>query len=217
MHFLLPIRTTTANYGVNPAISISCVNILQNYALRLMTFSHSRQHASPLYRFLNIIKFNDLITMLNVLFIYDISKSNLPPGLENTYKINFHHTTTPHHDTCSNKLGLINRNISHTYAFWINSVKNQSIELWNQCQLAFGYPCFQENNHNQLKARLLDHFSNSYWSLSLHFCHSMLFAVPLVCLSAVLSVCLLFAILFMCLSVWLYLLYCLSVLPLYWS
>ena len=51
---------------------------LQNRAIRTITFSDFHADPDPIYKFLKILKLEDLITLQNVLFVYDHLKKNTP-------------------------------------------------------------------------------------------------------------------------------------------
>ena len=95
------------------------INVLQNHALRLMTFSHYRQHSSPLFKFLNILKFKDYVTLLNVVFIHDIFSVNLPSALIDTFAVDFSHK----HATHAARNGLINQTLTETTSFRLNKTQ----------------------------------------------------------------------------------------------
>ena len=70
---------------------IKRISVLQNRALRLTTFFNYREHSSPLYKYLYILKFSDFVLLQKNMFIYDIFTCNLPRALLNTFEINFEH------------------------------------------------------------------------------------------------------------------------------
>ena len=50
-----------------------------------MTFSDFKAHSLPLFGNLKILTFNDNITLLNCLLVYDYIKGNLPKGFNNIF------------------------------------------------------------------------------------------------------------------------------------
>ena len=49
-------------------------------------FSDFNAHSEPLFKQLDILKFNDNIVLQNCLFVYDYLKGNLPSSFEFTFK-----------------------------------------------------------------------------------------------------------------------------------
>ena len=76
--------------------STSTVNplfILQKKALRIIKFSEYREHTSPLYVKLNILKFSDLVYFHNALFMHDYHSGNLPSSFNLFFtKVNQKHS-----------------------------------------------------------------------------------------------------------------------------
>ena len=54
------------------------VSILQRKAVTIMTFSDIWAHSKPLFKKLNILKFDDSLFLQNCLFVYDYFHGNLP-------------------------------------------------------------------------------------------------------------------------------------------
>ena len=62
------------------------IQVLQNNALRLMTFaSNFKDHATPLFRQLNILKIKDNIVKRNKLFIHDYFNKRLPSDFKDFF------------------------------------------------------------------------------------------------------------------------------------
>ena len=106
------------------------IRTLQNTALRLITFSNHRAHASPLYHFLNVLKFSDSIDRLNTLFLHDIYNGILPSAVIDTFNVDFSH----YYNTRANTYGLINSEAKNTTTYGIRGLKHQSISSWNKLQ-----------------------------------------------------------------------------------
>ena len=56
--------------------------ILQKRAIRLMTFASFHEHLSPIFRKLNIIKLNDLLSYHIAVFMYRFNNSLLPSAFD---------------------------------------------------------------------------------------------------------------------------------------
>ena len=66
-------------WGQSDSKFVKKIQVLQNNALRLITFAESfRYHVSHLYKKLNILKFRDYVSLQNLLFIHDYFNDKLP-------------------------------------------------------------------------------------------------------------------------------------------
>ena len=61
------------------------ISRLQKAAMRIMTFSEFRAHSEPLFKKLEILKFQDSIVVNNCSFVYDYLNNNLPASFNNTF------------------------------------------------------------------------------------------------------------------------------------
>ena len=61
------------------------ISILQKNAVRIMTYSDFNAHSVPLFKQLDILKFQDNIVLQNCLFVYDYLKGNLPSSFDFTF------------------------------------------------------------------------------------------------------------------------------------
>ena len=59
---------------------------LQKKAVRIMTFSNFREHSSPLFKMLNILKFPDLISYRIALFMYNYYTDRYPRAFSNFFE-----------------------------------------------------------------------------------------------------------------------------------
>ena len=65
---------------------INKINVFQNNALRLITFaSDFRDHVTPLYIELKLLKIKDLIILKNLLLIHDYFTKKLPECFQNYF------------------------------------------------------------------------------------------------------------------------------------
>ena len=66
-------------WGNTYTISLNPLFILQKKAVRIITFSSFDQHSSPLFKYLNIIKFFDLVKLHISIFLYKFLNNQLYP------------------------------------------------------------------------------------------------------------------------------------------
>ena len=79
-------------WGMKPT-SITQTLILQKKAVRLMSFSHKDAPSSPIFKDLQILKLNDLITTNNVNFVHKTLNKLSPSHFKNFYELHI-----PNHD-----------------------------------------------------------------------------------------------------------------------
>ena len=105
---------------------------LQNTALRLMTFSEPRTSATPLFSQLELLKLFDQVKVMNILFIQNFLKGNLPSDVLST--LNFdeidHKIVTKGKDIKLLKLSTVK-----TTNFGLNSFSRLSSKHWNELLL----------------------------------------------------------------------------------
>ena len=128
---------------------------LQNRAIRTITFSDFHADPDPIYRLLKILKLKDLITLQNVLFVYDHGKKTLPACFDPYFKkIRDVHEI----NTVNSELGCIFTPYLSTTKYGLNSITRKCIDSWNGFSQHFkidlstlSRPC--------LKSKIIDFFS----------------------------------------------------------
>jgi len=131
--------------------------VLQNKAVRLITFSDHLAYTNPLFRELNILKLSDIVTMHNIIFTHN-TLNNKSPALFNKYFIvkstNHRHPTTNNPDsTYSNLKGSLEmpKYSSKSGELSIRYICSSS---WNLLlrDLSIKYPNKYISNDNWLKS-----------------------------------------------------------------
>ena len=124
-----------------------------------MSFGNYRDHANPLFRSLNILKFVDNLKIQNMLLVYYSLNNRLPLSLNNIYQYtqNIHN----HNTRSSAKLKLTLPKVDTT-TYGLNSIKYQSITDWNK--LIDEYPAikFHELKRSSFKRILMHYFYSKY-------------------------------------------------------
>ena len=109
-------------WGQHNAV-VKKLQILQNKALRIMTFSHSRSSAIPLYKKCNILKLSDNISLQKLSFVNTVNNTR-----NQTYF-------------------QLDRTRTKTILYGSNSIKSKSIDVWNFINKLF----HQEKLHQQTR------------------------------------------------------------------
>ena len=120
-----------------------------------MTFSDPQSHSEPLFKSLDILKFDDLITINNVIFIKNALEANLPTSVLNAFMFDADHS----YNTRANLTGLINLSSFITTSFGKNSIRHQSITSWNNLIPSINFPILQDplfKVRRSLKAFFID-------------------------------------------------------------
>ncbi|XP_057290925.1 uncharacterized protein LOC130613625 [Hydractinia symbiolongicarpus] len=112
------------------------IEILQNHAIRIISFSTFNASPTPLYGNLNLIKFSDMICIHNIIFLLNLYYKTLPISLINTFAIDFAHS---HHTRAADK-GFLNLPLVHSTAFvtLLTHIKsNYNFILFHPVQIPF--------------------------------------------------------------------------------
>ena len=132
---------------------------LQNKAARLMTFSHYRSPAPPLFSELNLLRFADLIQVQNISLVQKIHINPfvVPPAFMALFNFDFSHSS---HKTRGLSIGLINKSHHATVKYGFNSIKLHCINSWNSF-LPQSIEFFRDSRYHKSKKSALDLSYNS--------------------------------------------------------
>ena len=61
--------------------------VLQKKAIRIITFSNFREHTSPLFKKLNVLKFPDIVYVYTALFVHQYSNGKLPEAFDDFFSL----------------------------------------------------------------------------------------------------------------------------------
>ena len=100
--------------------------ILQNKALRAITFKPSRASSSPLFKDCKILKLADYINLQNFLFAHDNLKNNIPSSLSGGLSL-----VDTVHNTRNETNYQLDRPRSKTILYGSKSIKSRSVDIWN--------------------------------------------------------------------------------------
>ena len=119
-------------WGLHDNNKVNKIQTLQNRALRLVTFVDQPpspyQHQVDIYKGLRLLKFRDIVTLKNLLFIHDFFNNNLPESFTGYFKLsrNMHS-----HHTRNSARGHLYVPKTNSVRFGTNSFKLKSIHAWN--------------------------------------------------------------------------------------
>ena len=149
-------------FGQSDSKFVKKIQVLQNNALRLITFADSfRDHVSHIYKNLNILKFRDFVSLQNLLFIHDYFNGLLPDCFDGyfTFLSDSHSHLTRN---ATNGHLVVPRVDSDR--FGRKSFKVQSTVLWNDIAAKFPQENFANMPKSKFKNMLRNYFIGNYKS-----------------------------------------------------
>ena len=109
---------------------------LQNKSIRIINFAHFRAPANIYYKANNILTLANIVKLNNFLLVHDHYHNKLPTTLKNI----FSYTKDIHsHNTRGSKQQHLSLPKVNTQTYGINSIKYQSIILWNSLNSKLWY------------------------------------------------------------------------------
>ena len=118
-------------WGQNDSV-VNKLQILQNKAVRCISFRSSRSHASPLYKECSILKLIDQIKLINFLYVHDSLNNNLPTILNGEFSF-----VDTIHNTRKEMYFQVKKIKTKTSIYGTNSIKSKAAEFWNELNLLF--------------------------------------------------------------------------------
>jgi len=110
-------------------IPVTEVTKIQNKTLKIINFKSREDPCNPLYASSKILKFKDLITLNNSMFVFD-KVNNILPEAFSEYFTSFHEIH--HHNTRGALEQKINFPINRTVKYGSESIITRSIRDWNK-------------------------------------------------------------------------------------
>ena len=137
---------------------VNRLQIIQNKAIRYMTFKPKRTTAAPLFKEAGILNLKDYITHQNCLFAYDCVNRNLPRPLLDD-RINFVQTSGNTRDERLNQLVNFRTN---TVIYGTRSIKSRAVRAWNKINIDLHDMQLQNCSKSVCKDRVFKYLINKY-------------------------------------------------------
>ena len=102
--------------------------IIQNKAIRIISFSEPKSHSEPLFKSLNLLKFNDVIELQILSFVYQWSHRLLPPCFSEYFKFTSSVHSNSTRQSCNRNLYVASVN---TTQFGLRPLKFSGSRFWN--------------------------------------------------------------------------------------
>ena len=135
------------------------INLLQKKAMRIIRFARYNAHTLPIFAKFNIIKFSDLISLCNCLFIYKHFISKDPSVFSHVFILA---SNTHELNTRFASHGLLIKPTCNTSKYGSNAFVAFAIASWNFFQKEFPSNNLRHISYSQLKVLIKNYFFNSY-------------------------------------------------------
>ena len=129
-----------------------CINLLQKNAIQIISFASFDPHTLPVFTKLNI-KFPDLISFCNFLFIYKHFLSKSSSVFSNVFILT---SNTHEQNTRSASHGLLTKPSCSTPKHGTNAFATSAIKSWNFFQKKFSNNNLCQLSYSQLKLLIKD-------------------------------------------------------------
>ena len=138
---------------------IETLRRIQNKALRIINFENPRSSTDVLYKNCKIVKLEDSIKLSNFLFAHDSYTNKIPSALCNKL-----HLVEMNHflGTRIIKYKSFTVPTVRTTVFGTNSIKYNSIQIWNSLNKKFYFWKLFERKRNFCKEFIKNHFLEGY-------------------------------------------------------
>ena len=151
------------SWGLNDNNEVRKIQTLQNRALRLVTFADKPnsvyQHNVDIYIDLRLLKFRDVVTLKNLLFVHDFFNNNLPESFAGYFTLS---RDIHSHHTRNSARGHLYVPKTNSVKFGSNSFKIKTIHAWNLVASEFPEIDFILLRRKQFSSLLVSHFLDNY-------------------------------------------------------
>ena len=139
--------------------TIQRIIILQKKAIRIINLQPRNFHTSPLFKQNSILKFQDKISIENILFVSK-SLNNLSPSIFNTW---FSFSSDQHnYETSSSAQGNLIKLFYEAKRCGKYSITVSAVEPWSKIQKQLKYILLKHLSPNKIKAIVSDFYLKSY-------------------------------------------------------
>ena len=125
----------------------------------MINFADFRANTSHLYKSSDILKFRDIITLNNYLYVHDSFNRRVPLSLQGRLE---HIHVTHDRDTRISKMQCVKLPIAKTTAYGLDSIISKAARNWNYIQIKQEKTPFHLTKRNQCKYKLKLYLMESY-------------------------------------------------------
>ena len=172
-HYIPPDLLTSIYYGIFSAhltygsqvwcqgnnTNVNRITKLQNRAIRIINRAAFYEPVDILYKNKHILKIKSLIELQNALFVYDSLNNNLPIVFNEMFELvsNTAYRKTRRSHSCKVKIPKF-----RTATYGSNSIKNQSITMWNKLTDKYPDEPMHEMKRSKFKTTIINSILLSY-------------------------------------------------------
>ena len=137
---------------------VNRLQIIQNKAIRYMSFKSKRTSANPLFKEAGILNLHDFITLQNCLYAHDIINRNLPSPLQDD-RVTF--VNTPG-NTRNQRLNQLLNFRTNTVLYGTRSITASAVKAWNDINLDLHHLKLQNLSKSLCKIKVIQYLINKY-------------------------------------------------------
>lgn len=133
--------------------------IIQNKAIRIISFSEPKSHSEPVFKSLSLLKLNDVIELQILSFFYQWSHRLLPPCFNKYFKFTSSVHSYSKKQSCNRNLYVASVN---TTQYGLRSLKFTGPHLWNSLPTSITNSNSPRIFRKTLKNSILNCYSLNY-------------------------------------------------------
>ena len=142
-------------WGSNYTTNIKPIEILQKRTIRIITYAKFDAHTTPLFAKLNLLKFQDIITLYIACFMYNYSNSNIPNAFNSFFTaVNKSHT---YNTRLASKSSFVFPKVRTSYGKF--NIRFLGPKIWNEIEESLKTLSFRSFKR-QLKAHFLSLYNS---------------------------------------------------------
>ena len=111
-----------------PKFSLNRITLLQKRAIRILHSAAYRDHTSPLFHRYKVLKFVDLVSLENCIFVNKCFNGETFSLFSNHFKLT---ASSDSYCTRSVSNGLIFKRLYNTFHYGKKSIINSTVSIWN--------------------------------------------------------------------------------------
>ena len=147
-------------YGIfHSHLAYLCLVWLQKRAIRILYSAAYRDHTCPLFRRYKVLKFVDLVSLENCIFVNKCFNDEAFSLFSNHFKL-----TASSHSCCTRSVrnGLIFKRLYNTIGYGNKSIINSAVSTWNHFQTIFHGHNLLDMSPKKIKSLISKYFFENY-------------------------------------------------------
>ena len=139
--------------------SLNRISLLQKTAIRILHSAAYRDHTSPLFHRSKVLKFVDIVSLENCIFVNQCFNDEAFSLFSNHFKL-----TASSHSYCTRSVsnGLIFKRLYNTFLYGYKSIINPTVSTWNYFQTIFHGHNLLNMSPKKVKSLISKYFFENY-------------------------------------------------------